>query len=186
MTASRQTDLIDALVRLMYEHDRDTAEHLEATGRLAEQTARAMALDAPAVARCRDGARLHDIGMLDLDTRMLHPHRGEALLQTIPLLAGLAAIVGAHHERVDGQGYPNRLSGSEIPLESRIIAVADAFHSMICRRWDNAMPVECALLELTANAGTQFDAAVVRTFVTTLSPTYRIRYRAKPDLAPTL
>ncbi len=181
-------DLIDTLVRMMYEHDCDTAAHLEATGRLAEQTARAMELDALTVGRCRDGGRLHDIGKLELDPRgtiHLHPRRAEQLLGKIPQLAALAVIVGAHHERIDGRGYPNRLSGSEIPLESRIIAVADAFHAMIgWRSYKEVLPVSSALAELMANAGTQFDPVVVNTFVATLAPSYPGSYRSSAALFP--
>jgi HD-GYP domain-containing protein (c-di-GMP phosphodiesterase class II) len=184
----------------MSEHDRDTAQHLEAVGRLAEHTARAMELDAVTVARCRDGARLHDIGKLDLDLRILrkkgpltpsewavvklHPRRGEQILSTIPQLAPLARIVGAHHERVDGQGYPNRLIGDHIPLESRVIAVADAFHAMIgWRTYKKVMSVNAALAELAANAGTQFDPTVVRRFVATLEPSYPGIYRSVAELS---
>jgi HD-GYP domain-containing protein (c-di-GMP phosphodiesterase class II) len=182
--SSPTTKLIDSLVRGMSEYDHDTAMHLEATGRISAETAQAMGLDAATVARCRDGARLHDIGKIDLDLRILrkagrltndewelvklHPGRGEEILNGIPLLAALAPIVGAHHERFDGHGYPNKLAGNEIPLESRIIAVADAFHAMTgARSYRTSMSVEGALFELSINAGTQFDPDVVRAFVVT-------------------
>jgi HD-GYP domain-containing protein (c-di-GMP phosphodiesterase class II) len=174
--------LIDVLVRAMSEHDPDTAQHLEATARIAEQTARAMRLAEPMVARCRNAARLHDIGKIDLDLRILrkpgklttaewelvklHPGRGQQILSEIPLLAELAPIVGAHHERFDGRGYPKNLMSHEIPLESRIISVADAFEAMTgWRSYRKPLSVDAALFELAANSGTQFDPAVVNAFL---------------------
>jgi HD-GYP domain-containing protein (c-di-GMP phosphodiesterase class II) len=174
--------LIDVLVRAMSEHDPDTAQHLEATARIAEQTARAMGLPEPIVTRSRNGARLHDIGKIDLDLNILrkpgkltsfewklvklHPGRGEEILREIPLLRELAPIVGAHHERFDGRGYPNNLMSHEIPLESRIISVADAFEAMTgWRSYRKPLSVDAALFELAANSGTQFDPAVVNAFL---------------------
>jgi HD-GYP domain-containing protein (c-di-GMP phosphodiesterase class II) len=174
--------LIDVLLRAMSEHDPDTAQHLEATARIAEQTARAMRLPEPMIVRCRNAARLHDIGKIDLDLRILrkpgkltssewelvklHPGRGEAILNEIPLLRELAPIVGAHHERFDGRGYPNNLMSHEIPLESRIISVADAFEAMTgWRSYRKPLSVDSALFELAINAGTQFDPAVVNAFL---------------------
>lgn len=199
MPALRRTQLIDVLMRAMSDHDPDTAHHLEAVGRLAQQTAWAMELDAVTVARCRDAARVHDIGKLDLDVRLLrskealtaseweivklHPIRGERLLRGIPLLAPLAPIVGAHHERIDGRGYPGGRLGPEIPLESRLIAVVDAFHAMIgWRSYKRAISVNCALTELVAHSGTQFDATIVHAFVAALAPTYPSVPRAATGL----
>ena len=71
----------------------------------------------------------------------------------------------AHHERPDGQGYPNRLSGDEIPVEARILAVADAYEAMTSERfYGSAMGEDLALSELRAGAGTQFDASLVGIF----------------------
>ena len=96
----------------------------------------------------------------------LHPSKGEEILLGIPALAEFAPIVRAHHERFDGTGYPDRMIGDEIPLESRVIAVADAFHAMtVPRPYRKPFAVEVALEELIANAGTQFDEDVVQVFV---------------------
>jgi len=190
LPASTAAALMAALVRAMADHDRETAEHLKATARIAEGIARALRLRDRTVIRCRHSALLHDIGKLDLDVRilrkpgpltreewnevMLHPEKGEAILAAIPELAHLARIVGTHHERVDGHGYPNRLIGDEIPIESRVIAVADAFHAMTCwRPYRKTLPVAEALFELAANAGTQFDPRVVAAFTATFGAAER-------------
>lgn len=181
MTGEHAVGLVDGLVRMMSVHDRETALHLDATGELAERLARALGLDADAVVRCRVGARLHDIGKIAVDARIinkptyltagewdvmtLHPAKGEEVVCGIPMLAVLAPIVRSHHERIDGMGYPDRLGGDEIPLESRVIAVADAFHAMtVPRPYRKPVAVEEALYELVRCAGTQFDADVVGVF----------------------
>jgi len=182
MTGEQAIGIVDGLVQMMSVHDKETALHLDATAHLADRTARAMGLDEETVARCRLGARLHDVGKIAVDNRIinkpssltelewstmcLHPAKGYEIVAGIPALAHLADIVRAHHERVDGTGYPDRLTGEEIPFEARVIAVADAFHAMtVPRPYRKPFAVEVALEELLANAGTQFDEDVVGTFV---------------------
>jgi HD-GYP domain-containing protein (c-di-GMP phosphodiesterase class II) len=95
----------------------------------------------------------------------LHPNVGATML----LHAGLHAEahwIRCHHECVDGSGYPNRLRGEEIPLEARIILVADAFEAMTSDRpYSDGVSVDDALAELRACAGSQFDPAVVEAMV---------------------
>ena len=182
MTGEQAIGIVDGLVQMMSVHDKETALHLDATAHLAERTARAMGLDAETTLRCRIGARLHDVGKIAVDNRIInkptsltelewammsmHPQKGEEILLGIPALADYAPIVRAHHERVDGTGYPDRKIGEDIPLESRVIAVADAFHAMtVPRPYRKPFAVEVALEELMANAGSQFDEEVVGTFV---------------------
>jgi len=182
MTGEQAIGIVDGLVQMMSVHDKDTALHLDATAHLADRTARAMGLDEETIIRCRLGARLHDVGKIAVDNRIinkasslselewnlmcLHPQKGEEILLGIPALADYAPIVRAHHERVDGTGYPDRKVGEDIPLESRVIAVADAFHAMtVPRPYRKPFAVEVALEELIANAGSQFDEDVVGAFV---------------------
>jgi len=128
---------------------------------------------------------VHDVGKMRIPDRILnHPRRldessmdavrghavlGEQILQRFPgrHMREIALLVGAHHERFDGSGYPRRLRGCNIPLGARIIAVCDAFDAMTVGRcyrapWSYARAVE----ERVACAGTQFDPAVVEAFVT--------------------
>jgi polar amino acid transport system substrate-binding protein len=92
----------------------------------------------------------------------VHPIRGAEILARVPGLEVVATIVRYHHERWDGEGYPDGLSGVRIPLASRIIAVCDAFNAMTSDRpYRRAMSHAAALAELHANAGWQFDPGVV-------------------------
>ena len=87
-----------------------------------------------------------------------------------PGLAEVAPIVRASHERVDGRGYPDGLTGDRIPLESRIVAACDAFDAMTSDRpYRCAMPVDEAVAELRANAGTQLDPRIVEALVAVVS-----------------
>jgi HD-GYP domain-containing protein (c-di-GMP phosphodiesterase class II) len=107
-------------------------------------------------------------GALTLDERremQRHSEIGERILINVDSYAEIAAVVRHHHERVDGQGYPDGLSGSEIPLLSRIIAVADAYNAMTSDRpYRDAMPSRVARLRLAQAVETQFDTSVVAAF----------------------
>jgi HD-GYP domain-containing protein (c-di-GMP phosphodiesterase class II) len=94
-----------------------------------------------------------------------HSTIGERILSNVDGYAEIARIVRHHHERVDGQGYPDRLDGAEIPLISRIIAVADAYDAMTSGRpYRDAMPSPVARMRLAHAVGTQFDTTVVAAF----------------------
>jgi HD-GYP domain-containing protein (c-di-GMP phosphodiesterase class II) len=96
-----------------------------------------------------------------------HPSIGAQILEHAGM-ADIAHWVGAHHERLDGKGYPFGLSGPEIPLEARILAVADAYEAMIADRpYRAGMPDADARAELMRCAGTQFDREVVGAFLAT-------------------
>jgi HD-GYP domain-containing protein (c-di-GMP phosphodiesterase class II) len=128
------------------------------------------------------GSLLHDVGKLGISERILlkpatltpqerrvvelHPRIGYHLLHHVPALRPIAPAVLHHHERFDGSGYPGGLRGEEIPLEARIVSVADAFSAMTGPRpYRDPVSVDAAIDELEANAGTQFDPEVVRLFV---------------------
>jgi putative nucleotidyltransferase with HDIG domain len=140
--------------------------------------AKAMGLDKQRLVPLRRAALLHDIGKLTVGEEVLgkagpltpeefgqiwrHPVVGAMILRH----AGLeeeANWVRHHHERMDGEGYPTGLRGDEIPLEARILFVADAFDGMVSDRpYRSARDVPAALEELRANAGSQFDRRVVQ------------------------
>ena len=95
-----------------------------------------------------------------------HPVLGARILAPIERLSDVRPIVRAAHERWDGQGYPDGVGGSDIPLESRIVFVCDAFHAMTSDRpYRGRLPHDEALRRLREGAGTQFDPTVVETFV---------------------
>jgi putative nucleotidyltransferase with HDIG domain len=136
---------------------------------------------------------VHDIGKIGLpagllekegalsleERRMMEQHSeiGERILKKVDDYAVISAVVRHHHERVDGNGYPDRLTGDEIPLLSRIIAVADAYNAMTSDRpYRDAMPSRVARLRLAQAVESQFDTAVVAAFeaiLTTASEDYR-------------
>jgi HD-GYP domain-containing protein (c-di-GMP phosphodiesterase class II)/pSer/pThr/pTyr-binding forkhead associated (FHA) protein len=119
------------------------------------------------------GAALHDLGYIEVDAQILnkpgpltpgeweqvraHTTHGAALVETTPTLAPIVPIIRNHHERFDGQGYPDRLTGENIPRLARIVAVADAFDAMISARpYRPARSVDEALRELKDKSGSQF------------------------------
>jgi HD-GYP domain-containing protein (c-di-GMP phosphodiesterase class II) len=128
------------------------------------------------------GSLLHDVGKLGISERILlkpaaltpeersvvelHPRIGYRLVEQVPALRAIAAGVLHHHERFDGGGYPSKLKGEAIPVEARIIAVADSFSAMTAERpYRPAMTVEEACTELERCAGSQFDPEIVKLFV---------------------
>jgi diguanylate cyclase (GGDEF)-like protein len=125
---------------------------------------------------------LHDIGKIGISERILlkpgrltaeersvielHPQIGYRLIEKVPALQSMTGGILHHHERWDGGGYPSGLQGEEIPLEARVICVADCFSAMTSDRpYRKGMSVEDACAELERCAGTQFDPKVVRLFV---------------------
>jgi HD-GYP domain-containing protein (c-di-GMP phosphodiesterase class II) len=136
------------------------------------------------VERVRVAGVLHDIGKLGISDAVLlktgsleaaewaeirrHPELGARILEHANL-RDVASWVLAHHERVDGGGYPHGLAGDEIPLEGRILAVADAYEAMTADRpYRRALPKAEARAELLRGAGAQFDSRVVEAFLRVL------------------
>jgi HD-GYP domain-containing protein (c-di-GMP phosphodiesterase class II) len=128
---------------------------------------------------------LHDIGnigvsdgvlnkpgpLLDAERELIPAHTliGHDLLREIPILDAVAGIVRHHHERHDGNGYPDGLQGDAVPIAARIVAVVDAYFSMLSpRSYRPALTPEQACEELRRRAGTQFDPQVVEVFLAVL------------------
>jgi two-component system, cell cycle response regulator len=172
----------DALVQLLTERDPHLASHVANVTLFATETARRLSLDADLVERVRLTAQLHDIGKVAIPSSIFeksgplsddewglvkqHPLIGERILTSAPSLAAIASLVRATHERMDGRGYPDGRRGDDIPVESRIVAITDAFDAMTAHRpHRRALTVEAALAEVELCSGTQFDPQVVRAFV---------------------
>jgi diguanylate cyclase (GGDEF)-like protein len=171
--------------------DVSTARHSQTVGRYAEAIARALALPEERVQRIRAAGVLHDIGKLGVADAILqkpgaltdeewaemrrHPELGARILDHAKL-RDISAWVLAHHERVDGRGYPFGLAGDAIPLEARILAVADAYEAMTADRpYRTSLGHDAARAELEACAGAQFDPVVVDAFLRALAPRTRPR-----------
>ncbi|HEU4977724.1 MAG TPA: diguanylate cyclase [Solirubrobacteraceae bacterium] len=157
--------------------DGGTARHSQTVARLSEQVAAELAWTPERVERMRVAGLLHDIGKLGISDAILHkpgplddgewaemkrhPEVGARILEHSNL-RDIAAWVLAHHERIDGRGYPLGLAGEAIPIEARVLAVADAYEAMTADRpYRKALPGEIAEAELRRHAGTQFDEQVV-------------------------
>ncbi len=189
-TDPQATALADGLLAALRLHDPELAEHSEITAELATRLAVSMGLDAEIVARVTLTARLHDIGKMRIPRSITskpmpltaaeraevqsYPKYGADTLAAMPALADIAALVRAQRESFDGSGYPAGTAREEIPIESRIVAVADAFHTMtLARPYRQARSTNDAMEGVVAGRGTQFDPAVVDAFAALLS--YRPR-----------
>ena len=177
---------VEALAAAMDMRDRRTARHSEDVVELARQVGELLELEAVSLVELEFAARLHDVGKIQVPDAVLntpgpldpqesdvircHSAWGSETLARIPGLEAVATIVRFHHERWDGAGYPDGLSGARIPLASRIISVCDAYGAMTCDRpYRNAMAPGDALGEIKSGAGTQFDPAVVAALIDALA-----------------
>jgi diguanylate cyclase (GGDEF)-like protein len=148
---------------------------------MAVSLARALDLPAGEVERVRTASLLHDLGKLAIPDEILsnpgeltdpewrvvseHPKIGQIVLEQAGALRDAATIVLHHHEWYDGRGYPLGLTGQEIPVGARIVAIADAYEAMVAGRpYRTAIDHERALAELRRHAGVQFDPELVRLF----------------------
>jgi len=197
LTTQVFADAVSSMAEALYAKDAYTLGHSARVGFYAELIARTIGLDERDIHEVRLGGQLHDIGKIGVRDTVLqkesglagdeeshlrrHPLIGEQILA--PLLRlhpTVLAIVRWHHERFDGHGFPDGLSGSLIPLGSRIVAIADAFDAMTSRRpYRSALPFTVAVRELVRESGRQFDPTCVRAFLVALG---RIM---QPSTAPT-
>ena len=165
--------------------DASTARHSETVGRYAKQIAIELGLTSREVERVHLAGMLHDIGKIGISDTILqkpgrltdaeweemhkHPELGSRILDGARL-EDISAWVRAHHERPDGRGYPLGLGDEEIPIQAKILAVADSYEAMTAERvYTPPMPEEAAREELLRCAGAQFDPSVVLAFVNALS-----------------
>jgi diguanylate cyclase (GGDEF)-like protein len=172
-----QRALAAALARAVDAKDAGTRSHSETVAQLCVAIGERLQVEPTRLERVRLAGLLHDVGKIGVaDAILLKPDTlapDELSAMTEHVDIGHAILLAAelpieaqwvlhHHERIDGHGYPSGLSGASIPVESRIIAVADAFEAMTgTRPYREAVSVEEAIVELQANSGTQFDSRCV-------------------------
>jgi two-component system, cell cycle response regulator len=179
--ASAKQQTRDLILRVLAERHPELHEHVGAVAAMARAVGERMGMQDDQLEGLERAAELHDIGKIAIPDAILtkagpldpeewsfmHRHTliGESMLSAAPALRSAAKIVRWSHERLDGKGYPDGLSGDEIPLASRIIFVCDAFHAMTSERpYSPPMSTDEALAELVRCAGSQFDPAVVEAF----------------------
>lgn len=173
---------IHALVSAIEASDSYTRGHSERVTRYSVAIAKKLGLSSERLKIMERAAILHDIGKIGINLALLHkverlttedvlnlqqhPEIGMKILGPIEFLSDVRLCIGQHHERFDGEGYPNRVSGDQLLLESRILAIADSFDAMTSDRpYRKALSLDVTLKELTDNAGKQFDPSIVPVFV---------------------
>ena len=173
--------MLAAITRALEERDQ-TQGHGARVAAFAEPVAHRLGWEDGRIALLRFGAFHHDIGKVVVRRALLlksgpltleelaeiraHPSAGADLVRPLRIARDALPYVLFHHERWDGQGYPFRMRGPEIPLEARLLAVADAFDAMTSPRpYRHALTPERALVELCACGGSQFDPELVDLFV---------------------
>jgi putative nucleotidyltransferase with HDIG domain len=189
-----------ALVATLDARDQYTAGHSAAVAAYARDIAVRMGLSEREQELAHLCGLVHDIGKIGLpptllektgplsleERRLMQEHSaiGERILANVHGYSEIAAIVRHHHERVDGNGYPDQLSDEDIPVLSRILAVADAYDAMTSHRpYRAAMPSRVARLRLAQAVGTQFDVSVAAAFEAILA-TASEEYRSGPTRSP--
>jgi len=180
---ARELEIIERLSHAAEFRDPETGAHIQRMSRYSELIAKELGLDAERCELILHAAAMHDVGKVGIPDRILlkpgrldaeefaimrrHAEYGYQILagSSSPLLQMAATIAWTHHEKWDGSGYPRGLAGTEIPLEGRIVAVADVFDALTSARlYKPAWPLERALQLLRDEAGRHFDPACVEAF----------------------
>ena len=179
---SAYTHTIQALALALEAKDSYTAGHSRRVSRFAYLLARRLGLSHEKCEDIRGGALMHDIGKIGVPERVLlkperlseeevqliqmHPVIGAQILEPVRSLRRYVPALRHHHERWDGKGYPDGLSGEAIPIEARITLIADTFDAITSDRpYRPCKPLELAIDQFTRFAGTQFDPECVRVFL---------------------
>ncbi len=178
---SVRSEAIKIITQAFYNKNQEEEAHNKRVGQLCGKIARAMDMRDEAVDEMISAGRLHDIGKINMNQKLLtksepltpqergeyqrHPETGYQILKASAEFAQIAQYILSHHEWMDGSGYPRGIAGDEIPLQSRILSVADQFDSLVHPRGKQAgMTPEAALEDIKGRVGTQFDGNVVRAF----------------------
>lgn len=173
---------VKALAAAIDGKDPYTRGHSERVSRFSVAVAQGLDLPENEIERIRISALLHDVGKIGIDDRVLkkpsaltdeefeimktHPQKGYKIMSQIPAMRDFLPGMYMHHEMINGEGYPQRLQGDQIPMQARIVSVADTFDAMTTERpYQRAMDLESALTRLKSFVGTRYDARVVAAFI---------------------
>lgn len=173
---------INTIISALHEKNKREEQHSHRVSNLCESMGRALGLSEDEIKELKTVGLLHDIGKIAIEENILnkpgkltgeeweeikkHPEIGYRILRTVNEMSEMAEHVLAHHERFDGKGYPKGLKGEQIPLKSRIIAIADSYDAMVSERsYRSALSEEIAVKELKINAGSQFDPELTKVFI---------------------
>ncbi len=180
--SSIRSKTIDLIMNALFEKSNREAAHSNRVGTICVSIASKLTMDKDAVSQLRIAGLIHDIGKIGIDEKILnkpgaltsderrdierHPEIGWRILSSTNEFSELAQSVLHHQEKWDGSGYPTGLKGEDIPLEARIISVADAYDAMTSHRsYRSALSRDEAVKELVRCSGTQFDPTIVDVFV---------------------
>ena len=173
---------VKALAAAIDGKDPYTRGHSERVSRFSVATAQGLGLPENEIEQIRISALLHDVGKIGIDDNVLkkpsaltdaefeimktHPQKGFKIMSQIPAMRDFLPGMYMHHEMINGGGYPQGLKGDEIPMQARIVSVADTFDAMTTERpYQRAMDLEAALARLKSFVGTRYDARVVAAFI---------------------
>lgn len=173
---------VNSILTTLHEIAPNEEQHSKNVSIICGKMGTAMGLDKSQVTDLRVLGRIHDIGKISVDSKILnkngtltqeeyntvkrHSEKGCNIISNSPELSYLSTYVLAHHERWDGKGYPNGAKGEEIPLISRILTIADAFEAMTNDRpYRKAMTIQQAIEEIRKNSGSQFDPHIAQLFI---------------------
>ena len=179
---SMRSKTIDTIISALYELSKGEEEHSRRVSKISQEICKALGMKEDMIKKVKKVGLLHDIGKIAISKAVLdkpgslteseweemkkHPEIGYRILSTVNEMSEIAEYTLSHHERYDGQGYPKGLKGEEIPLISRIIAIADSYDAMASDRvYRKALPRDKIVKEFKRNAGTQFDPYLTRIFV---------------------
>ncbi|MDO9629852.1 MAG: HD domain-containing protein [Acholeplasmataceae bacterium] len=174
---------VDVIMATLFEKSKRELNHSRRVSSMSYHIAKHLNLGATFEEKVKLSGLLHDIGKINIDSNILnkaddlteeewkiikeHPRTGYMILNAVEEYRDVANIVLSHHERYDGTGYPRGLAGSYIPLEARVVSVADAYDAMTQdRTYRKALSTEDAILELRRGKGKQFDPRIVEVFIT--------------------
>lgn len=173
---------VNAIINTLYEKNKREEEHSRRVSELVSEFAEVLGLTEQEIQEIKTTGLLHDIGKIAIDESVLnkegkltkeeyeeiklHPEIGYRILSSVNDMSDMADYVLSHHEKWDGTGYPRGIKGNEIPLQSRMIAIADAYDAMVSyRTYRLSKTKEEAIEELKKYAGTQFDPELVGIFI---------------------